>query len=237
MPVAFQNAVIRSPRRLRLLFSNTLAAGAFSTSFYSLESLDGFGADPPVNAALVVPDASDQVELSLQYELAPGGLYRLTVAAGVPAADLSVALAAELEFKMHVPRLGPSSGVSLDAMVRRVYQVDLVHDGRDFVEDADGDLATITGPQNAKKALTKRGPANGRPWNAEFGAYAREFVDAAPGTLPNLVGRLTQELRRDDRVVSAKVRVAQSENDGTEFMLVDVQFIDGVFDTITVRPT
>src|SRR6185369_9525815 len=79
----------RSLRRIRLVFSKTLAAAAFtSTSYYSVTSVDSSGASPGVVAALAVPDSPYVAELAVSLDLAPGGIY--TVATnGVPAMDAS----------------------------------------------------------------------------------------------------------------------------------------------------
>src|SRR5262245_5940480 len=92
MAVELTGVTIRHERRVRLVFSNILDAGAFGSpapSYYTITCEDASGVDPSISAAIVVSGAGTNVELALGDDLVAGGLYRLS-AIGVPATDLSV---------------------------------------------------------------------------------------------------------------------------------------------------
>ena len=65
MTIALTTAIVRHERRLRLVFSNSLGAGAFSTlTWYTITS-DGTAASPSVVAAYAVANSPQVVELHL----------------------------------------------------------------------------------------------------------------------------------------------------------------------------
>jgi hypothetical protein len=228
MAIEFQSVIVRQPTRLRLRFSNTLASGAFSTSWFTLASLDAAGADPEVSAALVVASAANELELVLTAPLVPGGLYEITVAAGLPAADSSTTAVASQVFRPPTPAAPPSPSVQQSDLMALVYGVDIVHNGQDFVLAPSGDLETVSGPENAKTAVVRRLLSDGLPYNPSYGGRAREFVDAPTPTLPAARGRLEAEARREPRVRSARVELTPNANDGDVTLRVNVELIGAV---------
>jgi hypothetical protein len=209
----------RSPYRLRLRFDQALGAGAFVTSWYSLASLDSAGTDPTVLAALVVPNATDKVELALDVELAPGGAYELTVSAGVPAAS-GPPLAADATDRLvaPIPRPRVTTEKSQADVQSLIYGEDLQHMAGDYVEGADGDLGGLLGVENAVDALRRSAEGNGLPWDDDWGAHLRELVDATSPTVGTARGSLVRAMLADDRVLTADAEATASD-DGT----VDVQ--------------
>jgi hypothetical protein len=204
----------RSPYRIRLGFDQAVDTGAFAPAWYSIASLDSFGADPTVVAVLVVSGAAEVVELSLDLPLAPGGAYEITVSAGVPAVA-DTPLPADAFDRLVAPRPRPRVTVerSQADIQNLLYGEDLRHNGSDFVEQADGDLAGLLGVENAVDALQRAAAGNGLPWDEAWGAHLRELVDAPSPTVPTARGRVVAAMLADDRVRSADV-VATAGDDG-----------------------
>ena len=146
--------VVRHERRLRVRLDAELAPAAFlATTFYSVTNRDGRAVSPPVVGALVVSSDLHQVELALGADLVDGALYEVTVS-GAPNADGSTTTGATLVRPGQAP---PQPTESTDDDIARVlYGVDLVHDGDDYLEGADGDLDTIAGEANLEAALQRR---------------------------------------------------------------------------------
>ncbi len=225
MAVNFVTATPRSSTRLRLLFDNTLAAGAFVTGFYTVTSIDGIGADPDVDAALIIADTPQGVELVLSEELVGGGLYQLDVDAGVPATDASTAPAAVLQFRPGAASRDPSPEVNRSDVLREIFGEDIVWDGTDWAEDAEGDLEGITGPSNAREAVERRLESEGLLWNEDYGLRGREFVDGPAQLLPFLRGRIVSQALRDDRVVKANAGVVDPEDAGEPTRRIRVSLV------------
>jgi len=98
MAIALVSLSIKHERRIRAVFSNTLAAGAFTDpSLYVLTCTNSAGADPGVQKAVAILSSPNVVELQLDLDLVGGGVYRLQ-ADGVPAVDLSVTPADSFAF-------------------------------------------------------------------------------------------------------------------------------------------
>jgi hypothetical protein len=197
--------VVRHERRVRLRFDVELRATAFATSFYVVTNRDGRAVSPAVVGVLVVGADLHEAELALGSDLAPGALYEVSVDAA-PAADGSP-IAASGPFRPGESTVvDPAVGVDdLDALL---YGVDLVHDGADYVETADGDLASVSGLPNVEAAVRRRLFSDGLPWDPSYGAKARRFVDGPVGALPPLRGSLVKEALKDDRVASADPTLA-----------------------------
>jgi hypothetical protein len=217
----------RSPYRVRLRFDQALGSGAFVPSWYSLTSLDSLGADPTVLAALAVPNATDKVELALDIELAPGAAYEITVSAGVPAAA-GPPLAADATDRLVAPRPRPrvSQETSQEDIQALIYGEDLRHNGDDYMENADGDLAGQLGVDNAVEALQRSAAGNGLPWDEEWGAKLREFVDAPSPTVGTARGSLVAAMLRDDRVRRADASATASDT-GTVEIRGSVDLVGG----------
>jgi hypothetical protein len=214
MAITLQTVAVTSARRVRLVYDNTLALGAFSTAWFSIASVDDVGMAPGVSYALAVPGLGHIVELALSLDLVPGARYSVSAVAGVPAADASTAPEVSYEFVVPSRRADPSVGVTANDIAAEIFGLDLRHDGNDFVESADGDLAVVSGPENAQLAVTRRLLSDGLPYDATYGGQARKYVDAPNAALPALRARLEREARADDRVVAASVEMAADENTG-----------------------
>ena len=221
----------RSARRIRLLFDKTLAVGAFtSTSFYAVTCTDGAGASPSVVAALAVPNSPYAVELALSTDLVPGGAYVVSAVA-VPAADATTTPpGTELPMRQPERPPGPSQSVSPADVMAFVYGSDIVWQ-EDFLETADGDLATVSGVENVRGALVRAVTSDGLAHDPTYGAHPREYVDGPAGMLGTLPGKVQRALLRDDRV--KRVRSVTIEdfdpNDRAKAVLnSDVELVGGL---------
>jgi len=203
---ALIGVVVRHERRVRLRLDAELRPAAFqSTSFYLVACVDGRAVSPAVVGALVVGADLHAIELALGADLAPGVLYEVTLA-GAPTEDgVATASARFRTSEAAAPPTAASADDELDALL---YGVDLVHDGVDYVETADGDLASIAGLPNVEAAVRRRLLANGLPWDATYGANPRRFVDGPAGALPPLRTSLIKEALKDDRVTAADATLA-----------------------------
>lgn len=223
MAITFQSVVYRSPRRIRLVFSNTLAAGAFATTWYTVTSTDSLGVDPSVLAALIVAGSPNVVELALSDEMAEGGGYAVTALAGVPAADAST-LASNTALPLRAPGAAPAdTGPTAEAR-EDLYLYDLAFNGDDFVETGDGDLATVSGIENAESALKRRELSEGLLWSSAYGAKAREYVDGPSTALPELRAALINQALLDPRVKAAEATL-QLATDGSYYFVVEAQLV------------
>ncbi len=204
MSITLLTVIPRHERRLRLLFTNTLASGAFTTpSLYTIANQDSAGISPDVAGLLVVSGSTNAVEIALDNDLVGGAQY-LVSAVGVPAIDSSVN----------------------DDLQSLLYGIDLVWTGSDYAEDASGDLSTISGLSNATQAISRRLQSDGLPWDDSFGAKPREFVDGAPGEMVSLRGALTRQTLLDDRVKSVVVSIEQDPEDPADTVFdIDVTMI------------
>lgn len=210
MTIALITAIVKHERRLRLIFTNTLASGAFtSLAWYTITSADGSTGDPPVVAAYAITNSPNEVELHLGADIVQGALYAAS-AVGVPASDASATPdPSTAAFRVATERTDADIGATqqVSGLERRLYGVDLVHDGLDFVEQADGDLATTAGRQVVKADLRRALESNGLPWDPSYGLHAREHVDAPSPTLARIPALAVEQLRRDDRVESVTAEV------------------------------
>lgn len=217
MTVELLSVAPRHERRIRLVFSNTLAAGAFtSTSLYVITNEDGRGVNPGVAQAIPVSGSSSNVELALTEDLVSGALYRL-VAVGVPATDASTTTAAsDTMFRTGVPQTDTN-------VERRTNDADVLLYGRDaswsgdYLESAEGDLQPIEGVANARAALERSLLGFPLAWAPGYSANAYEFVDAPSTAVGTLQGRLQAAALADDRVKSAVVTLVESDPDDVHF--------------------
>lgn len=209
MTIALVTVLVRHERRIRLIFTNSLAAGAFtSLAWYAITS-DGTAANPSVVAAYAVSNSPDTVELHLGADLVQGVLYTAS-AVGVPATDLSsTPNPSETKFRVAVERGGNDlkAAVKVSPLERRLYGVDLIHDGADWVEGPDGDLAIVEGKPVVKADIRRGIESNGLPWAPTYGMRARGFVDAPSPMLAQLPGIAAAYVQQDDRVESATADV------------------------------
>jgi hypothetical protein len=211
----------RHDRRLRLLFSAALAAGAFtSTIYYAVASTDSAGANPSVSAAIAVPNEPNAAELALDPALVAGGSYTVTLTA-VPALAGGTCSDSDA-FVFGAAPTTTNVEPETDDTDELLYGVDLVwaqgaDTGGDYVETADGDLATITGPQNAIGAVERRLRGEPLAWDPTYSARAYDFVDAPPGEAPTLRSSLVTQAREDNRVIDASCTVSLDDEGNAIF--------------------
>lgn len=213
MTIALVSALVRHERRIRLFFSNSLAAGAFtSLSFYSVASVDGRATSPIVVKAFAVANSPDVVELALDGDLVQGAAYSFS-AVGVPALDLSVtpdpsAAVAQLPSEVRPATLGTRGSPS--DLERTIFGVDLLFDA-DFQVDPSGDLSTQGGAPVLRRDLASRLLSDGLPWDATFGLRPRQYVDGAASAVFALRGKAVNQVLLDDRVRSCTASVDASD--------------------------
>lgn len=216
MAIELANVLVKHERRVRLVFSAPLGAGAYGTpapAAYVLENEDGRGPSPGVSAAIFVVGATTNVELALDADLAPGALYHLT-AIGIPAADASVSTtASDLRFRFGSPTTTTNVEPKVSDAELLLFGRDLVHSGVDYVETAEGDLAVAGGLQNAQAALQRRILGSPLPWAPGYSPRAREFVDAPLPYVGALRSRIEKQALLDDRVQSVTASMQVDETD------------------------
>jgi hypothetical protein len=228
--LSFVSIEPRSARRIRLLFDKNLAVGAFtSTAFYTVDCVDGAGVDPAVSAALAVPNVPFAVELALADDLAPGGSYTVSAVA-VPAADATTtAPGSTLPLFQAERPPGPVADVSPDALATFIFGADPTFQ-QDFLETADGDLARVSGQENAKAALVRAMVSDGLCHDPTYGAHPREYVDGPAGTIGTFPGKVQKALLRDDRVKRARVVIEDADQSNPDRAIINsqVELIGGV---------
>lgn len=213
----------RSNRRIRLAFSEALAAGAFtSTAPYSVSCTDGTGVSPSVVAAFVVPDSPHVVELAVGADLTDGAVYEVS-AVGVPASGGGSTLAGtSAPFRRGVILESPRVvDTQADDLLAELYGEDLAHDGNDIVEDASGDLGKIGGVANVEAAASRGLLSEGLEWDDSWGAKLRRFVDAPYASAGEMRGVCIRQLLRDDRVRRASVAILPPEDSTPEDVHVE----------------
>lgn len=218
------NLVYRSPTRIRLLFSAALGSGAFTPAKYVVTNQDAKGVDPAVSAALVVGDTPEAVELVLHNDLVSDALYQV--------AALSIPYASgppdppEQDFAFRTPgapSAAPSPTVAVDDVLALIYGADIVWSGQDFVETSEGDLARLSGPENARLAGERRITSDGLKWDPTYGAKPRQYVDGTPGAVGDLRGAIERQLLLDDRYKRAKATFVPQDDTAT--VAIEVQSV------------
>jgi hypothetical protein len=228
MTIALIGVTAKHERRLRLVFSQTLASGAFGVpapSFYVITNLDSRGSTPAVAAAMLVTGDLSVVELALASDLVVGAAYSIS-AIGVPAADTSVTDSTNiLTFQLgklatlrnvEAPRLGKDD---------LLYGVDLLWNGEDYQETAAGDLDRIGGTANVSKALYRGLEAQGLTWDNTYGANLRQYVDSPSPTSGTMKGAVTAQALRDPRV--KKVKVDITTDDANTYVTITPTLVSG----------
>lgn len=227
MAIALVAVFVKHERRVRLSFSEALAAGAFTTlGYYGCTSADGSEPNPGVEALFVVPNSPNVVELQLGSSLVGGALYAIT-AVGVPGVDAATTPPGTGDSIRYgaqpVPANVETPPDDIDALI---YGVDLVHDGSDMVETAAGDLATISGISNAAQALQRRETGDPLVWDPDYSPKLRTFVDGTPGALAAAQGEVARQALLDDRVDTASSQLNFDPTVvGGAFLNLDVVFI------------
>lgn len=227
MAIALVAVTLKHSYRIRLSFSEALAAGAFTTlSYYGCTNTDGGGIDPGVEAAFVVPNSPNVVELQFGNPLVGGALYSIT-AVGVPGVDATTTPPGTGDtFSLGrdpVPANVEAPVSDLDALV---YGIDLVHDGSDMVETSAGDLATVTGLANASQAIWRRETGHPLLWDPDYSPKLRSYVDGSAGALAAARGEILRQAQLDDRVDTADVKLTFDPTVvGGAFFTLNVVFI------------
>lgn len=210
MSIDFNAVLIRSPRRVRFVFTNTLAIGAFtSLSTYSIASVDGSGTVPSFVFPFMVAGCPNVIELALSDDLTEGVLYRFG-AAGTPCTDETTVppgpgVTARIGPRPQPPRTTNES--TADDLLAEIYGEDLVWDGRDLVEAATGDLAVQGGIENVIHSQTRRLTSDGLLWRPSYGAKPRQYVDGPYKSVGAFRGACVQQALQDDRVKQAVARL------------------------------
>lgn len=226
--VEYRNAFVRSVRRIRLEFSSALAPGAFSPSWFTLETVDFETGDPVVVAGIAVPNQPNYVELALDRDLSGGARYLLHIAAGVPALDASTAAAADQNLYPPAAARAPSVTFSAKQLMQFLFQEDIAHSptsGHMLAPNAD--LATVTGAENARATSLRGVMSEGLPHRRSWGARIRQDIDAPAAMLPTLRGKIERQIRRDDRVTDCRAS-AQEANDGDVYLVGELSLIGQV---------
>lgn len=208
MSILLSTVDVRHEQRVRVVFTNALASGAFGApgpSYYSIQNTDGKGVDPSILAALIVPNSPNVVELVLSVPLTRGAQYTLT-AVGVPATDTTTTPAdSTTGLRWGAPAVRENNEVVVSDRDRLLYGTDLLFDGVDYEETATNDLASVSGTPNVTKALNNRAVSEGLPWKPGHGGHLREFVDSPSTVTGTMKGSLTSQFLQDPRVRSVKV--------------------------------
>lgn len=211
MTITLNAVEIKHERRIRLIFSRPLGGGAFGVApiAYVITSDDALGISPGVSAAMIISENPASVELALDSPLVIGGRYTVG-AVSVPGDDASTATASlPIRFGLNAPRR------DVEPLQRNrdtiLFGVDLVWDGDDYQESANGDLARIGGTPNVIKALHRGMESLGLPWDQSYGAKARRFVDSPSPSSGTLKGSITAQVLKDPRVKSVKVTITTDD--------------------------
>jgi hypothetical protein len=214
MTTSLLTVEFRGTRRVRLIFTGNLAAGAYtSTALYTVTCEDGSGPSPTnVVAVYAIANTPTAVELAIDEDLVSGGLYQIGCT-NVPCADLSNftgILNARVALPLTTPVNAEPAANDIDLLL---YGRDLLHDGDDFVEDATGDLGTIDGRDNYRGAMGRRMMSDGLPWDDTYGPKAEQYVDGPETEAKPFAGALIAQARADDRTKQATVDIVQSDAD------------------------
>lgn len=226
-------ASVVNPRRVAVRFTATIGfLFADHATGVHMESLDGIGPSPG-DALYVLNVAGDALSIHAIFgeDMAAGGRYRFTIDS-INVAGSPVAVTADLFYapaSHQIENLPPEEDVT-----GILYGEDLVHDGNDFVESADGDLETVTGVENAKAALVRACLSNGLPYSEGYGARPRRFIDGAAQNSSTLRGALLRTMLDDDRVEECSAVPIRDENAPSEVTFnLTAKFV-GESDAITV---
>jgi hypothetical protein len=214
MAIELTGIVPKHERRLRLVFSSPLAAGAFGSpapSEYVIENEDGAAPSPTPLAAIIVAGAVTNVELALDADLAQGALYRVR-AIGLPGADASTTTAAsDQHFRFAISTTTANVEPKVTDTDLLLHGRDLVFTGLDYLETAEGDLATVSGPQNTMGAVDRRMRGAPLAWAPGYGTRPRRYVDAPLPAIGTLRGDLEAQALRDDRVTGVTARLVLND--------------------------
>jgi hypothetical protein len=221
MSIVLTSIYAARARRIRLVFSEPVAAGAFGTSLYTVASEGPIAASPSVRAAYAVAGQPASVELVLNIDLVVDASYTVAmvnipaVAGGTPFSGMS-----------RITYTTPQAATNVEPIVSDydviLFGRDLVWNGNDFEEDVNGDLAVVSGIPNAVGALRRRFLGSPLPYAANYSPNAREYVDSNDAT--PLGSKLREQALRDPRVLSVKVSPTE-DSDGNTVFEISPKFI------------
>ena len=220
----------RSVRRVRCTFPSPLAPSAFTMAPWSIQCLDSFGSSPTINAVLLIPGQANCAELSLSCDLVDGSVYQITGNAVTAAAGAGMWTGSVQWCTRQTPK-APSPEVNLSEVDAVLFGIDLAWASGDFVETAQGDLATIGGAENARTALVRRATSEGLPWAPKYGVKPRKYVDGSSLALPKILNTVTSQFLRDNRVKAVSAKIQSSGEQSS--ILAQITFIDGTATPVT----
>lgn len=230
--------VLMSSTRIRLIFNEALAAGAFVAALYSISDVSLNSGGPTVKAALAIASANSQVELVLGSPFASGHGYAVNCAA-VPGID-STTFTGSLPFAFSVPNspqqnVEPQKNTSDDWAFGR----DLVHTGPggDYLEDASWDLVPVGGLPNVQGAIARRVVSYGLPWDQTYGPRLDDDVDGPNATSAPATGRIRANILSDDRVQGCTVTFNLDGQNGAYFQIMPVLLTDQVIKPFNIALT
>lgn len=193
--------VFQGTRRIRVFFTQALAAAAFtSLGYYSVTNTDGLGTSPiAVQAAYAVLGSTNAVELAVDSDLVPGASYNAVFAA-VPFADTTTftgTISAALGLNVSA---SSNAEPAVDDLSLLVYGRDWQFaDTGDFASTGGGDIATIVGQPNWQGAITRRLTSYGLLWAPSYSPRANAFVNAPDAYQQPFAASLVAQARADDR--------------------------------------
>ena len=235
MTISLSSGLAKTERRVRLFFSEALGAAAFtSTSHYAVTCLTVGGTSPLVLATFMVTGSPGAVELVIGSDLLVDMSYSVG-AVGVPSLAGGVTpLGSAVTIELPSVKKPPAQDVPADDFLEDYYGQDLVWDGKDIVEAANGDLASVGGSDNVVAAIGRRLASDGLPWNPDYGAKPRRYVDGARAPLDQLRGSVISQCMVDDRVESVSVALAPESLNEPEHatFLVDLELLGGTIATV-----
>lgn len=223
MSITLDRILINSDTRVRLVFSGALASGAFAASLYTMSDVTLDASGPTVTAALAVSGQTNQVELVLESSLASGNTAAVNCT-NVPAADLSTFTGNLASYFGPVVTFQLNVEPEQNASDVLAFGRDLVHNGNDYVESANGDLMTVEGIPNVQGALFRRVLAYGLPWDPTFGPKLDDYVDGPNEAAAPATGLIKQQILADDRTQSCTVTLLEDDTaaGGAFFEIVPV---------------
>jgi hypothetical protein len=228
MSILLSAVDVRHEQRVRVVFTTALASGAFGVpgpAYYSIENLDGKGANPSISAALIVANSPNVVELVLSIPLARGASYTLA-AEGVPAVDLTVTpVGSATGLRWGAPPVRENHEVVVSDRDRLLYGTDLLFNGNDYEETPTNDLGDVSGAPNVTKALNNRAVSEGLPWKPSHGGKLRQFVDSPSAVSGTMKGQLTSQFLQDPRVNN--VKVSHEVEDDKTYLHADPTLVSG----------
>lgn len=229
------SAYAKHEQRVVVVFTDALAAGAFGVGapLFAIENLDGHSVNPTLNAALIVSGDTNAVELALATPMATGALFRVTVTAVPAFAGGTASGVVDYVYAVAPPKVNLETAASTAEEIL-LYGSDIVWNGVDFQETATGDLESVDGVATVTKALYRRCASGPLPWDPNYGARARDFVDSPSTSSGTLAGALAGQCMRDPRISKVSVR-ASVDNDQTSFDITPTLASGAVAEPLSIK--